>query len=106
MKRNTIKESKHFEKHVTNLCNAFCCGSHDQEFRTIFDFTHNRGFTITLHKDDQKIMFSVYCKFNTVHPEIKESNQFSGKYNFLTTSKLNEAKKEFENHFKELLNIY
>ena len=105
MKRKTKKDRKDFEQYVTNLCNAFCCGSHNQEYRTIWDFNHNKGFTITLHKNDQSFLFSVYGKFNKPRPEIKGSNRFSGKFNFLSVADINTAKAGFENHFKKMLNM-
>ena len=105
MKKNTKKDCKEFEQFVINSCNAFCCGSHDQEYRQIWEFNHNKGFTITLHKDDQRTMYCVYGKFNKPRPEIKGSNKFSGKFNFLSMADLNTAKKEFKDHFKIMLNM-
>lgn len=105
MKRIKKKDAKEFENHISNLCNAFSCGSDDQEYRTIWKFNHNKGFTITLHKNDQNLVYSVYGKFNKPHPEITGSNQFNGKYNFHFIGDLQDAKIRFEDHFKTMLNM-
>ncbi len=99
-KRNTKKEGKEFEKYVANLCDALAYKSHSEEYRTIWKFKHNRGFSVTLHKDDQSLMFAVYGRFNNVHKEVNGSNQFSGKFNFLSLSSLGFAKIEFKDHLK------
>jgi hypothetical protein len=102
-KKKTIKEAQNFLDYVHNLCKEFAYEVEKNEDYTIYYFSG--GFKVSTHgASDNLLIYSVYCKFNDVHPEIEASNQYSGKFNFLSTSSLEFSKLEFKEHFQTLLN--